>query len=139
MPAHLVKSDIDNTVQGVLWHKYTVTAAQIATAGLTNNATLFTLPAKGVILAAHAQASTAFAGTGIVTLGVTLGDAGNNSRYLPSFTVLSTGLLVPASGIWIPSMSGTTAIKAYFTAVGANLSTLTQGSLDVYVCWTTLP
>ena len=121
------------------WIKYTVGYASLQTAALTNSATIFTLPAKGVIQAAHADVDTAFAGTAIVTLGVTLGDAGNNSRYLASFTVLSTGLLTPSSGIWVPSMSGTTTIKVYATAVGANLSALSVGSLSVYVFWSTLP
>lgn len=121
------------------WRKYTVGYAALQTAGLTNNVTLFTLPAKGVIMAAHADVTTAFSGTAIVTMGVTLGDGGSASRYMSSFTVLSTGLLTPSSGIWIPSMSGTTDIKAYATSVGANLSALSQGSMDLYILWMTLP
>lgn len=122
-----------------LWRKYTVGYAALQTAGLTNNVTLFTLPANGAIEGAFADVATAFSGTAIVTLGVTLGDGGLATRYMSSFTVLSTGLLTPSAGIWVPSTSGTTDIKAYATAVGANLSALSQGSLNVWIKWGTLP
>lgn len=134
-----VLADITDASSLSRWRKYTVGFALLSVAGLTNSALAFTLPAKGVIHAAHADVSAAFAGTGILSLAVTLGDAGNNARYLASFTMLSTGLLTPAAGIWIPSMSATTDVKAYATAVGANLNLLSQGSLDLYVLWATLP
>lgn len=121
------------------WRKYTVGYAALQTAGLTNSAALFTLPSFGVIHGAFANVTTAFAGVGIVTLGLTIGDGGLATRYMPSFTMLGTGLLTPNSGLWVPSVSGTTGIVAYATAVGANLSLLSQGSVDVYILWTVLP
>lgn len=121
------------------WRRYSVPYTALQTAALTNSATIFTLPSKGAIHGAFANVSIAFAGTAIVTLGITIGDAGSNSRYMASFTVLSTGLLTPAAGIWIPSVSSTTDIVVYATVVGANLSALSQGVMDVYVQWAALP
>lgn len=121
------------------WVKKAVSYTDLQTAGLTKTFLIYTLPARGIVHGCQLEVITAFAGTAIVTLNVTVGDAGNNSRYYASTTILSTGIGTPAAILYEASSSSTTAINLYATAVGANLSALSQGALSVWMYVSKLP
>ncbi|HLX53426.1 MAG TPA: hypothetical protein VKR58_05780 [Aquella sp.] len=124
---------VNSVLSSPQWQKYTVPYTSLQTAALTNAITLFTLPIKGTIHALEANVTTAFSGTTTCTCSV--GIVGNLVKFMAATTVLSTGVIngVSLSVTDIESMSATTIIQINAIATVQNLSSLTQGSIDVYV------
>ena len=130
------------TTSGGYW---TVNAVQNAalTAGLTQTITVGTnlIPANGEITSLRIKHSTAFAGTSITAMTVTLSDGVTEGIYAPAWDVFqATGNNV----LWVDGGAFTTtaaanSLTATFTAVGANLSAISAGSVDVWACVRTLP
>jgi hypothetical protein len=79
-----------------------------------------------------------FSDAGITSLAVTIGDAGNNARYLASQEMAIDGTLVTyKAGALAPGFVITTAgpVNAYFTAANGGTPTLvecTSGKAEVY-------
>lgn len=127
------------------WYKFTVAYTDIQTAATTNSYTFATLPIKGKVHATFSKHSVAFAGTSITAVGMELGITGTPAKYAPSFDVLQVvGNTVfdendIGSGGSLESWTGTTSLVAKFTSVGADLSALTAGSVDIYVLVSVLP
>lgn len=126
-----------------IWNKYTIPYTSVQAGGTTNAVTVVSLTAKQMVCGLAEKHSTAFAGTSISGLTVTVGDSnGTSTTYSPfAFNVLQTvsnTAVVYNNVVGAASYAGGT-IQANFTATGANLSALTAGSLDVWVCSTTLP
>lgn len=123
------------------WQKFTIGFASLQTAGLTNTVLVYTLPIKGVVHQAFANITTLFSGGAIATIVASIGNAGNNAKYMVSSS-LATATTLPGVSIGAiapESMVGTTAVNIYATSTVANLSALTQGSIDVYVLSSVLP
>lgn len=123
------------------WIKVTIPYTALQTAGLTNNALVYTLPIKGIIQQVLWNVTAAFSGGAIATILGTIGTAGSNAKYLASTTMASTGMTAGQSlATGLPeSLVSTTAINIYATSTIANLSALTQGSVDIWILTSTLP
>lgn len=121
------------------WRKYTVDYDDIQEAALTAQATLFQLPAGGVIHAVKIKHSTAFAGTGISAVTASVGVSSDSDKYAVAFDILqATGnevLQLSTTAGAETHDSGGTAILAEFVSTGANLEELTAGSVDIWVLY----
>lgn len=129
-------SIVNNTNATVpVWTKYTVGFAALQVAALTNTVNVATLPAKSVLMAAKFDVTTAFSGGAIATLTASLGRSGNVAKYLVATSVAGTGL-VDGVALTVPvcesTVAGTTITLTAVSTV-ANLSALTQGSMNVYI------
>jgi len=117
------------------WQKVTIGFAAIQTAALTNTLPLITLPTLGIVHAAFANVTTLFSGGAIATITVNVGPAGSLAKYMAASSI-ATAVLVAGVAPLTPgpeSNSTTTAIQAVFISTVANLSALTQGSIDIYL------
>jgi hypothetical protein len=118
------------------WRQYTVTHTALQAAALTQDIELFSLPAGGVIHATKIKHSVSFAGTGITDYSVSVGIAGNLTKYALAFPV-HTPVLSTAFEYSSESDSedhgAATSIRLAATAVGANLDQSTAGTVDVWV------
>lgn len=141
MPLPPFSVGIPNLVIFPSWKKVTIPYTAIQTAALTSTALVLTLVSKGVVHDCFWNVTTAFSGSGIASMVATVGVLGATAKYLVSSTLLSTGMVagVNLGPVTPESLSGSTAINLYVTAVGANLSTLTQGSVDVYLLVSVVP
>lgn len=122
--------------------KYTVSHTTLQTAALTNNVTLFTLPAKGMIESVVLKHTTAFSGTGITGYQVSLGIGGSANKYTSNFNVFqavsdTTFLLSQSANI--ENFGSSTSIQLFATSVGANLNQSSAGALDIYIKQVVLP
>lgn len=119
----------------ITWNKISIPYAALQTAALTNSAVVFTLPALGLITGLVVKHTAAFAGSGITTLYASVGIPGVSGYFLSGFdllqTVADTAYASVAAG-YIGSFVNPTNIGLSVTATGANLSALTQGSVDIY-------
>lgn len=123
--------------------KFTLSHAAFQTAALTNNVALLTLPIKGLVEGMLIKTTTAFAGTGITDYKLTVGITGTESKYLPAYdadsAVTGTNYDLTNTLTGGADLNATESIKVFATAVGANLSLSTAGSVDIYVKILTLP
>ena len=125
------------------WTKYTVTAAQLAAASLTNDIELFQLPAKGVIHKVIVKHTTAFAGT--LTYNLSVGVSGNLTKFVGLFDVkqVVSGLLFALGGTSVnlspENFSAATSVRVSAVSTVNFLSQATQGAADVYVLTSQLP
>lgn len=123
--------------------RYNVLYTDINSASATGSTdtvtlTLGTTSALWAARAAFASVTTAFAGTGAMTLKV--GVTGTLDAFLPATSILSAGLIQPSTGMGNvntpASSTGTSAVamKATFTnATSGSPSALSAGALDIYV------
>lgn len=127
------------------WQKITVTSAQLTTAGLTQTVNLISTSARTKVCGVSIKNSTVFLGGLVASLTVSVGDAaGTAIAYAPAYAGIFSAVSNTAFQDTIPSTvaSVTTAastITALFTSTVGNLSTLTQGSVDIWVCTAVLP
>ena len=96
-----------------------------------------------MITGVNIKPSTQFAASSISSLTVSVGDGTSTyNQYASAFEVLSSA---PSDTYFQSSLQfkattmAASNIVAYFTAVGANLSALTGGSVDIDVCTVALP
>ena len=126
-----------------VWTKYTIAYTAAQTAALTNAVTVTTLAANQAVCGVISKTSTAFTGTSITSAGITIGDSnGTATTYAPTsynlLTAVSNTNFQSNNVVGLASFAGGT-IQANFTAVGANLTALTAGSVDIRVCTFYLP
>ena len=126
-----------NVISGApFWQKYTVTYTDINTTTAAHTATLYNLDPMESILAVAIKHSIAFAGTSISTITASIGIASAGTKHVDNFDVRqSVGDSVSdnISLNLIESFASTTPVYATFTAAGANLDSLTAGSVDVWI------
>jgi hypothetical protein len=119
-----------------MWRKYTVTYADLATAATTNNITVATLPAGGVVEAVKIKHSAAFTGGAISAYTVSVGITGTLNKYAAAYDVFqapSATAMQLSTTQGTESHTATTALKIAATSTGANLSAATAGSVDVWI------
>jgi hypothetical protein len=124
------------------WQKVTLTFDQFAAAALSNSQPLFTLPAKQLLIGLMIKHSVPFAGPAVASLALGVGVAGDTGKFITAFD----GLQAVADTAYesnleqyMGSFAGSTAIQVTATSSGANLSALTQGSVDVWYQAAQLP
>lgn len=118
------------------WVKVTLAFGAFSAAALTANANLYSLPAGGVLHAVKIKQSASFTGGAVASCTVSVGIAGNVSKYASAFDVFQA----PASNTF--QVTGTVGgedqasaaqLTATATSTGANLNALTAGSVDVWL------
>lgn len=120
------------------WQKITIPYTTIQTAALTNAVNVFTLQAKQVVHATYLNVTTGFSGT--TTLTLSLGPSGSLTKFVAATSALSTGAIAGAlTSPDLESVGGTTIVQLNAIATVQNLSSLTQGSVDVYLLGSQLP
>lgn len=125
------------------WTKYTKTFSDLAVADTFNQITLFSLPAKALIRSIVIHHTTAFTGGALSNYTVRVGITSDTTKYASHWSVF------PASdGAYFFQLfhadeieNMTTATNILLTAESTNdfLNVATQGSVDIYVEWITLP
>lgn len=122
--------------------KYTFTHTQFQTAALSNQLAILTLPARAQICGILMRPTSAFVGSGpFLSYQIGVGIVGTPDLYLSYFdvTTIAGNPYSEDQGEIVPSMSATTALKIGALATGANLSTSTAGSVDLYLTLMLLP
>ena len=131
------------SIEGVsLWVRTVVPFASLSTAGLVATVDLNILPARGAIERIVVKHSEAFAGGAISALVVDVGVTGALDKYLSGFDVFQTvsdDAFESQVASDVPSFAAPTTLKLTATAVGANLSALSAGSLEVLIKSSVLP
>lgn len=106
-------------------------------AATTKTNTLVQLMPGEQVCGIRSNIGTAFSGTSITALTFTVGDStGSTSQYLSSQSMLGTGSTNNLSPNY-SSLNGV--VQANFTSTGANLSAISAGALNLYVCLVTNP
>jgi hypothetical protein len=119
---------------GPTWIQVDKTYADWATAGLTNNLEVYSLPAGAIIHAAIIRPTTNFSGGAISDYDITLGITGTETKYCAGADVDSGTQANATNAALIPeSWTAATSIKAFATSVGANLSAATAGAVSFYL------
>lgn len=116
--------------------------ADFSTAGLTLDIETFILFAKNAMHVIRIKHSTAFAGTGITALTLSIGLAGQLDKYLLPFDVFQAvgdSVQESVSLFAIESDATPTSIRIAAIAEGANLDQLSAGSVDVSIMKSVLP
>lgn len=124
------------------WVKVTKTYSDFSTAGLTNDISIYTLPAKGYISDIKIVPSTAFSGGTIATYTISVGISGSLAKYAiatNTFTGNSTLNAVHTPLIGMESVGSTTDIRAQAISTIGLLNAATAGSVDIYLLISILP
>lgn len=130
------------TTSGGYWTINTVQDAALA-AGLTQTITIGTnlIPANGEIMSLRIKHSTAFSGASITAMTVSAGDGTTTNIYAPDFNVFQS---TANTTLWTDGGAMTTtsaqhSLTATFTSVGANLTAIAAGAVDIWACIRVLP
>ena len=121
-----------------LWVKVgTLTYADFSTAGTSQAANLFQLPAGAMIHATRIKHSVAFAGGAISAYTVAVGISGTANKYAAAFNVhQAVGNTAfqdsTPSALGAETLASATQIIATATSTGANTNAATAGSVDVW-------
>ena len=133
---------IDWTDRNPKWTKYTVSSADLSTAGTTFSVTIFSLAAAEVIDDVIVKHTTAFSGGSISAYTVEVGTSADKDRFMTPFDVfqsVSGTRAKTSSTTQVPNFGTTTDVVVTATSTGDNLNAATAGSVDVYVRTSTLP
>lgn len=116
-------------------HEVTKVYTDFATAGLTNDIEIFSLPPGGVIHAVKLKHSTAFTGGSIASYTLSVGVVGTLAKYLAAKDVFTAaGATVIYTGATIGADHQTNAISIRAEATGShNLDTATAGSATFWI------
>lgn len=118
------------------WQKFTLPFGNFATAGLTNDIEVYSLPALGVIQNVVIHHTAAFTGGTISAYTLSVGISGNFTKYANAFDVFQA----PGDTVFqysnsenMESFGGATSIRVQATSVGDNLDQAATGSVDIYI------
>lgn len=116
------------------WIKKTFTYDQFSIAGLTNDLELISLAAKGVIHGVVIKQITQFSGTLVTSLTASIGPSTNFVKYAAAQDLsTATPVLFPSSTMGIENYSAATSIRIKLISIGANLSALAAGAVEVQI------
>ncbi len=126
------------------WIKVTKTYTDFATAGLTNDIEIYSLPAKSVIQGCVIKHTTLFSGGTIATYTASVGILGNLVKYAAAFNVLQavSNTTFGLGTAIVPTVEDFGAVKSIRGSVVSTVGLLnaaTQGSVDFYLLVSTLP
>ena len=124
------------------WNKVAIPYTSFQTAGLTMSVALFTLPPACLLNGVVVKHNTAFAGSGISDVQVGVGVSSDTQRFIQAFDVyqsVSDTAFDYNEPNLISSWANSLAVVVTATAVGANLSALSAGSVEVWYQTTQLP
>ena len=129
------------------WVKVTKSYTDFATAALTNNVEIYSLPAKGVIHQVVMHHTAAFTGGLIATYTLSVGIAGTLTKYVAASNVFQAAgntIIFPAASVMPLSatpenMGSATSIRAAAISTVGNLNAATAGSVDIYLLVSLLP
>jgi hypothetical protein len=136
-----LKADI--AAYAPVWQKVTIPYTSLSTAAQSITVTLLALAARQIITGLVIKHTTAFAGTAITALTVTVGDSNQAVDYYSdtpfslTSAVSNTNFLV--SNILSLGSFGGGNVTATFTSTGGNLNALTAGSVDFLLSVAALP
>lgn len=135
-------------------HKVRLNYNAMTAAAATQDVTLWTLPAGFVLQRIIAETVTAWAGTGVTDVDVTVGSSAGGNQYLLSFDVdtaaIIAGDVVAEIGAGLVDATradvtvsanefAATTLQCRVTAAGANVNAMTAGTLDFYIIGYQLP
>lgn len=109
--------------------------SDIQSASTTNSILLFSLPARRLLKNITIKHSLAFIGGSISALTAAIGISDNRQEFIEEFNIFQAAgdqRFDNASMNYIGSFANATSILLTVTSTGANLSSLTQGTLTVY-------
>jgi hypothetical protein len=121
--------------------KYSVPYTSVQISAATIDVPLFTLPARGKITGITIKHSTSFTGPGLTAVTVSIGKAGNPAAYATPYNVLQAvaDTAMQDDGGQYSADFASHAVTARFESLGANLSALTNGAVDIWACTVVLP
>lgn len=123
------------------WTKYTVPYTFFQTGSLTVTKTLANLPIKTMVHSVFCKHSSVFAG--VVSLGIGVGVPTNTLKYIGAFNLLQavadTVFGISTLSPQLEGFSAGSSINITATSTINNLSSLTQGSVDVWLLLSRLP
>lgn len=125
-----------------VWVKVTKTYSDFSAAALTNNISIYTLPAKGYIHDVKIVPTTAFSGGTIATYTLSVGIASSLAKYAVAtnvFTGNTTVNTIHTPLVSPESLSATTDIRAAATSTVGNLNAATTGVVNIYILVSLLP
>ncbi len=111
----------------------TLTYANFQTGALTNTVTARTLPGNRMLSVIVIKHSVAFAGGAISSVRLDVGISGDDDKFITQFSVsqaVSDSAQDSSLAVYYPAAATGITVKA--TAVGANLSALSAGSVTLY-------
>jgi len=114
----------------------TVQHTAFQTAGLTQDISLYTLPAGGLIHGVKLKQSVAFAGTGITSYSLSIGFVGALDDLLIDYPVDAApadDLFAIAATFDSRNHAATVDVRIRATAVGANLDQSTAGTAQIWL------
>lgn len=115
--------------------KLTFDFAALSAAALTKTLPIPSVPSSLSPVVAAVDVTTAFAGAGIGTLGLEVGDTADPNGILASVDLLTTGVKGVGGAAYIGSVQNAMAPEVLATAIGANLDQLTQGEATVTISY----
>jgi hypothetical protein len=118
------------------WIKLVRNYSDFATAGLTNDIEIYSLPAGWAISRELIKHSTSFSGGTIATYTISLGIVGNLTKYSTPFNVLSAPSdtnFQPYGAAAVENWGSATSIRAAAISTVGNLDAATQGVVEVYL------
>lgn len=109
-------------------------------AAVTQSVVLFALPANAVVTSCYIKSNTAFTGTTTLTgsVGITGSLTGCLGVYDMKATVTNTNTLTAGLTVPIFSVAGTNLILSLISTID-NLSSISAGSISVWITWNILP
>lgn len=123
------------------WNSVIIPFSSLQTAGLTKTVTAFSLPPGFMLNGVVVKTQTAFAGTSITSLLGNVGVSGDTSKFIGAYdlraTVSDTNFDYDTANL-IASWANATTVQLAVTAIGANLSALSAGSLAVYYSYSAI-
>jgi len=124
------------------WVKVTKTHQDFSTGGLTNNITIYSLPANAYVHDVKIVPTTNFSGGAIASYTLSVGITGSLAKYAVAadvFTGNTTTDLVHTSIAGLESRLVATDLKASATSTVGNLNASTAGAVTFYLLLSALP
>lgn len=124
------------------WVKVTKAYTDFATAGLTNDISIYTLQAGSFIHDVKIIPTTAFSGGIIASYTISVGISGSLNKYAIATNVFTSNLTVNAIHtplVGLESLSATTDIRAQAISTVGNLNAATAGVVSFYLLISQLP
>lgn len=117
------------------WAKLSIPYSSFTAGATTQAITAFVLPPGYMLQSVCVKHTTAFAGTSLTALALSLGVSGDQGKFINAFNAFqSVGdtAFDYEMPFFIGSWANNTTIQLYASATGANLSALNAGAVDVW-------